>query len=76
MCNEQDSTEMAALADLLDVRTVAAKLNCSSRQVYRLCDAGKMPAPVRLGGLVRWPRRVIAEWIDQGCPPQRKAVAS
>jgi len=55
-------------AALLDVRTVAAMLGCSPRHVYRLADAGRMPAPFRLGGLVRWNRTATERWIDNGCP--------
>jgi excisionase family DNA binding protein len=53
---------------MLDVRAVAQMLNCSARHVYRLADAAKMPAPVRIGALVRWPRQAIADWIAAGCP--------
>jgi excisionase family DNA binding protein len=56
---------------LLDVRQVAALLNCSTRTVYRLADAGRMPAPRRLGALVRWSRAEIDEWIADGCKPVR-----
>ena len=38
-----------ASAKLLDVAAVADLLGCSQRHVYRLSDAGKMPAPVKLG---------------------------
>lgn len=57
---------------LLDVRAVAALLGCSTRHVYRLADAGRMPAPVKLGALVRWSAAEIAAWIGEGCPPCRK----
>jgi excisionase family DNA binding protein len=56
---------------LLDVKAVAQMLDCSSRHIYRLVDDGRMPAPVRLGALVRWPRPVIEEWIATGCRPIR-----
>src|SRR5262249_30706542 len=56
---------------LLDVQTVAALLHCSPRHVYRLSDAGRMPAPVRLGSLVRWPRQALEDWIAAGCKPLR-----
>jgi excisionase family DNA binding protein len=59
---------------LLDVRHVAAMLNCSTRHVYRLCDAGRMPAPVKLGSLVRWSAAAIREWIDNGCPSVRNVT--
>lgn len=56
---------------LLNVREVATLLNCSPRHVYRLCDSGRMPAPRKLGNLVRWDRTQILEWIAQGCPAIR-----
>lgn len=65
-----------ASAKLLDVQAVAEMLGCSTRHVYRLSDAGRMPAPVKLGALVRWRATgpgSIAEWIDQGCPTVRRA---
>jgi excisionase family DNA binding protein len=63
----------APAAQLLDVRAVAALLDCSARHIYRLADAGRMPAPVRLGSLVRWRRAELLDWIADGCPPVRSA---
>lgn len=65
---------MDASAKLLNVQAVAALLDCSARHVYRLSDAGRMPAPVKLGALVRWNRSAIELWIDQGCRPVRHAA--
>jgi excisionase family DNA binding protein len=56
-------------ARLIDVRTVASLLNCSPRHVFRLCGSGRLPAPVKLGGLVRWSRDEIESWIAGGCKP-------
>jgi len=53
---------------LIDVHAVASMLSCSTRHVYRLCDSGRMPQPLRLGALVRWDRSVIETWIADGCP--------
>lgn len=58
----------ASASQLLDVQAVAEMLGCSQRHVYRLSDAGRMPAPVKLGALVRWSATAIREWIDAGCP--------
>ena len=58
---------------LLDVRAVAAILACSPRSCYRMADAGLMPRPRRLGGLVRWSRAEIEAWIADGCPKIRSA---
>lgn len=65
---------------LLDVRAVADMLGCSTRHVYRLSDAGRMPAPVKLGSLVRWrwstgdPITGLQEWLNAGCPSVRRAT--
>ena len=56
--------------ELLDVRAVAALLGCSARHIYRLADTGLMPGPLRLGHLVRWRRRRILAWLEDGCPAE------
>ena len=58
----QESTTM------LTVHDVARMLCCSARTVYRLADSGRVPRPVKLGALSRWPRETIERWIAQGCP--------
>lgn len=69
------------VANLLDVGAVAEMLGCSTRHIYRLSDAGKMPRPVKLGALVRWRRSTgdfrtgIEEWIVAGCPVCRRGAS-
>lgn len=53
---------------LVDIGRVARTLGCSVRHVHRLRDAGKMPRPVRLGGLLRWNRAEVDRWVAAGCP--------
>ena len=55
-------------AMMLSVQDVAKIIQCSDRHVSNLRKAGRIPPPVKLGELVRWPRRVIDEWIQAGCP--------
>jgi excisionase family DNA binding protein len=62
----------APAAQLLDVRAVAALLDCSARHVYRLSDGGRLPSPVRLGALVRWRRTDLDAWLAGGCRPVRQ----
>jgi excisionase family DNA binding protein len=57
---------------MLGIRDVAALLRCSTRHVHRLADRGAMPAPVRLGALIRWRRDAIDQWIAAGCPSCRR----
>ena len=58
-------------ATLLSIRQIAGILGCSTRHVQRLADGGKMPRPIRLGTLLRWPQLVIEEWVAGGCPVSR-----
>lgn len=57
---------------LLSVDDVASILTMSPSHVYRLADGGKMPRPIKVGALVRWPRAEIESWIANGCKPLRK----
>jgi predicted DNA-binding transcriptional regulator AlpA len=62
-----------APAGLIDVKAVAALLNCSERHVWRLAVRRAMPAACRLGVLVRWNRALILAWIAAGCPQQTES---
>ncbi|MFU7558207.1 helix-turn-helix transcriptional regulator [Stieleria sp. JC731] len=53
---------------LLSIEDVAAELKCSPRHVQRLAESQRMPAPLKLGTLVRWSRSSIQSWIANGCP--------
>ena len=53
----------------LTIRDVATLIKCSDRHITTLRKNGKIPQPVKLGASVRWPRRLIEDWIDAGCPP-------
>ena len=64
--------ELRAEAALIDVDAVARMLSCSTEHVRRLSDAGRMPAPRKLGRSVRWSRSEIIAWIDDGCPDCRR----
>jgi len=57
---------------MLTAAGVAALLACSTKTVYRLNDRGALPSPVRIGGLLRWPRAAIEQWIAEGCPSRAR----
>ena len=57
---------------LISASELATVFGCSVRHVWRLHDAGKMPAAIRLGALVRWSRLTIAKWLAENAPPVRK----
>ena len=61
-------------SDLVTIRTVASMLGeCSVRHVRRLADSGRMPAPVKLGALLRFRRVDVEQWVAAGCPRVRSA---
>lgn len=55
---------------LLTARQVASILNVSTRTLWRLKSAGKLPGAVRVGGSVRWRKNDLREWIAGGCQSQ------
>ncbi len=65
---------MSDETQMLDIKGVALRLACSERQVRRLMNSGEIPAPVRLGGNVRWTQRQLAEWVATGCPKKPQTV--
>ena len=59
------------MAELMDVKAVAALLGCSPRHIARLAGSNKMPDPIKLGALTRWRRADLERWIADGCKPVR-----
>jgi predicted DNA-binding transcriptional regulator AlpA len=57
---------------LISAEKLAQMLDISVRSLWRLRAGGKIPAPVRLGGSVRWRTHEVQVWIDSGCPEQSK----
>ena len=53
---------------LVDAGEAARLCDVSESMLYKLNAAGNMPAPVRIGSLMRWKRKDIMGWIDEGCP--------
>ena len=56
---------------LITASKLAALLEISTRTLWRLRSAGRLPEPVRLGGAVRWRREDIQNWIAGGCQAAR-----
>ena len=56
---------------LLTAQAVAEKLSLSKRQIFRLNSSGKIPAPIRIGGSVRWAESTIAKWLKVGAPDRK-----
>ena len=55
------------LPELLTIRELAKVLKLSPRSIWRLVKNQELPAPVRIGGSIRWRADAITRWIDAGC---------
>ena len=53
---------------MLTASDVAERLRISVRGVWRQVSTGRMPAPIYVGRLARWPQATIKDWMEQGCP--------
>ncbi len=62
----RNTTDAAALA--VGAGRLAPMLNVSVRTVRSLDAAGKLPAPIRLNGAVRWIVSEIEDWLAAGAP--------
>lgn len=71
MIADVPSPEPVGAGALLTAQTLAVRLDCSERHVYRLAARGVLPIPLRLGALVRWRSTDIDDWIGAGCPVLR-----
>ena len=56
---------------LLTAKAVGEMLSLSKRQIFRLNRSGKIPAPIRIGGAVRWSAEEISAWLTASAPDRR-----
>ena len=62
---DQKTTNQTTLEN---AKTLGQRLNLSKRQIFRLNSCAKIPAPLRIGGSIRWNSEEITLWINSGCP--------
>jgi len=56
---------------LLSARDLASLLRLGLRTIRSMDAAGKLPAPVRVGGSVRWRLDELRAWLDAGAPDRQ-----
>lgn len=54
---------------MLTASELGKLLNIHTRSVWRLKSRRKIPQPIYVGRLARWPLKKILEWLDDGGPP-------
>lgn len=60
---------------LLTAAAVGEMLSLSKRTIHRYNCSGKIPAPVRIGGSVRWKQSDIEKWIEWECCNRAEFIA-
>ncbi|HET6575911.1 MAG TPA: helix-turn-helix domain-containing protein [Fimbriiglobus sp.] len=60
--------DLAGAPLVVDARRLAVLLGCGLRTVRTHDAAGKLPAPVRIGGRVVWRVSEIRDWLAAGAP--------
>ena len=53
---------------LLTIREAAKLLNCGERSLWRWSRSGVAPVPLTIGGVKRFDRQGLLDWIQAGCP--------
>lgn len=68
-------TDPAGSPLVVDARRLAVMLSAGIRTVRTWDAAGKLPAPVRIGGRVVWRVDEIRAWLDAGAPDRETWAA-
>lgn len=56
---------------LITVKALAKILSVSERTIHRFNSSGKIPAPLHIGGSLRFRVCEIDVWIDADCPDRQ-----
>ena len=57
---------------LLSAKELAKMLSLSKRQIHRLNSCHRLPAPIRIGGSIRWDLELdIKPWLAAGAPDRK-----
>jgi predicted DNA-binding transcriptional regulator AlpA len=67
MTEQKDIQTLGQMPKFVSASKVAKVLDISPRSVFRLRSAGKLPAPVKIGGSVRWRLRDIQLFDECNC---------
>ncbi|MDR1612255.1 MAG: helix-turn-helix domain-containing protein [Planctomycetota bacterium] len=61
-----------AITILISAPEAASLCNLGLSTWWRFLSEGKIPAPIRIGGAVRWRRKELYGWMEAGCPSREK----
>jgi predicted DNA-binding transcriptional regulator AlpA len=67
MENENENPNIQATS----AKSFGKMLSLSKRQIFRLNNFGKIPAPVKIGGSFRWRLSDVELWLKWNCPDRK-----
>ncbi len=67
---------MSAATPFLTTKAVAAYFQVSVRTIRRWQRGGHLPAPLQIGGSLRWRASDIHEWLMRGRPAGNTELAN
>ncbi|MFX1562892.1 MAG: helix-turn-helix transcriptional regulator [Promethearchaeota archaeon] len=70
-----DKQTINQTCQLLSAKMLGDMLSLSKRQIFRLNSCGKIPAPVRINGAVRWKLSDIELFLQWNCPDRQEFEA-
>jgi excisionase family DNA binding protein len=53
---------------LISADELARLLGVSARTIWRRLSSGDLLEPVHFGGVTRWRREEVKNWVAEGCP--------
>lgn len=59
---------------LLSPSELARYLSVSVRTLWRMRDAGELPAPIKIGRLVRWRKEAVDHWFRETNPTTPEVI--
>ncbi|MFO0942066.1 MAG: helix-turn-helix domain-containing protein [Pirellulales bacterium] len=68
--NQQLQDHDAQDVSLITILELAKLLKISTRTLWRMLKAERLPEPIRLGSAVRFRLDDVKDWIARGCPPR------
>jgi len=63
-----DDIATPIVPELLKSKEAAQLVNVGERTLWRWSRSGTAPAPIKIGGAVRYRRNELRAWIADGCP--------
>lgn len=68
----ENGLRSAASTLAVSAAQTAGLLGVSTRHLWAMNSAGKIPKPVRLGRCVKWLRQELEDWLAAGAPSREQ----